>query len=462
MTSGIRKGLAVLTLAGMIAAPCAAVSAQEQKVQKITFIEDDAQKTMASKIYVLKHTKAADILPFVKEAVLRYTGVSNVSSVNDTANNRQMIIVSTGQNLFKYLDEIVAALDRDVPMTNGSSNITGDGIAIGFYRPNYRAAESMKKVVENGQLFSGNDDALIMFDAANNLFYFKDAPATVADIKNKLSWLDREIPQTRLDMTVYEVRESDLRDVGFDYLAWKNGPGMDLFRANYDFFSVKTGATPLLNFAKTGVDLVNSFNYSYGSFYTAPALDMSFIRILQQNGRATVSSTASVVVTNRKKTDVPYGVSFAPEYQNITKDGDHRMDVAGSDKTRLDAEIKNVIITAGPDGVVNFEIALQSTNVVERNNMGVEIADQMDLTAFASLAQGQEKVICSWTRTSAVEQTIGIPFLCELPVLKYIFGTTTKNMESTHYFVTVKPVPVTSLDNIEPGIAAEFDEICKK
>ena len=198
---------------------------------------------MASKIYVLKHTKAADILPFVKEAVLRYTGVSNVSSVNDTANNRQMIIVSTGQNLFKYLDEIVAALDRDVPMTNGSSNITGDGIAIGFYRPDYRAAESMKKVVVEGQLSSGDDDSLMMFDAANNLFYFKDAPATVADIKAKLKWLDREIPQTRLEMTVYEVRESDLRDVGFDYLAWKNGPGMNLFRASYDFFSAKSGAT---------------------------------------------------------------------------------------------------------------------------------------------------------------------------------------------------------------------------
>lgn len=207
---------------------------------------------------------------------------------------------------------------------------------------------------------------------------------------------------------------------------------------------------------------MNSFNYNYGLFYAAPALDMSFIRILQQNGRATVSSTASVLVTNRKKGDMPYGVSFAPEYQNITKDGDHRMDVAGSDKTRLDARIKNVVITAGPAGVVNFEIALQSTNVVERNNRGVEIADQMDLTAFASLAQGQEKVICSWTRTNTVEQTIGVPFLCELPVLKYIFGTTTNNMESTHYFVTVKPVPVTSLDNIEPGIVAEFDEICKK
>ena len=37
-----------------------------------------------------------------------------------------------------------------------------------------------------------------------------------------------------------------------------------------------------------------------------------------------------------------------------------------------------------------------------------------------------------------VEQTIGVPFLCEIPVLKYIFGTTTRNIEKTHFFLTAE------------------------
>ena len=32
----------------------------------------------------------------------------------------------------------------------------------------------------------------------------------------------------------------------------------------------------------------------------------------------------------------------------------------------------------------------------------------------------------------------GVPFLCELPVLKYIFGTTTRNKEQTHFFLTAE------------------------
>ena len=65
-------------------------------------------------------------------------------------------------------------------------------------------------------------------------------------------------------------------------------------------------------------------------------------------------------------------------------------------------------------------------------------------------------------RSSDVEQTIGIPFLCEIPVLKYIFGTTTTNTEINRFFVTVRAVPVVFNENMEPGTVAEFDKLVSK
>ena len=70
MNLNIHKGFAAVLAAGVIGLPFA-VNADE-KVQKITFIEDDAQKNMASKIYTLKYTKAADVAPFIRSAVVRY------------------------------------------------------------------------------------------------------------------------------------------------------------------------------------------------------------------------------------------------------------------------------------------------------------------------------------------------------------------------------------------------------
>lgn len=66
-----------------------------EKVQKITFMQDDTQFNMVSKIYTLKHTKAADLAPFVKSAVIRFDSVSTVGRLEDKGNNRQLLIVST-------------------------------------------------------------------------------------------------------------------------------------------------------------------------------------------------------------------------------------------------------------------------------------------------------------------------------------------------------------------------------
>ena len=44
----------------------------------------------------------------------------------------------------------------------------------------------------------------------------------------------------------------------------------------------------------------------------------------------------------------------------------------------------------------------------------------------------------SWESEREVEELIGVPFLSDIPVLKYFFSTTTKSYEKTLFFLTVK------------------------
>ncbi|MBR7131868.1 MAG: hypothetical protein IKC82_07795, partial [Lentisphaeria bacterium] len=64
MNLNIHKCIAIVATASVVGLPFAVKA--DEKVQKITFIEDDAQKNMASKIYTLKHVKAADAAPFIR------------------------------------------------------------------------------------------------------------------------------------------------------------------------------------------------------------------------------------------------------------------------------------------------------------------------------------------------------------------------------------------------------------
>lgn len=473
MKDMFRKSLTVMIAAGGLlpafaaepnpaAQPLTPTQVEEagEKVQKITFMQDDAQFNIVSKVYELKHTKAADLAPFVKSAAIRFDPVSTVTRMEDKANNRQLLIVSTAQDMMPYIDEMVTALDRPGKMNDYNTIIAGTGIAYGTYKPQFRAAADMRSVIVETQISSGPLDSKVRLDKKTNLFYFKDSPARVADIKQKLAWLDKEIPQTRIELKIYEVRDSDLTDVGIDYLAWKNGPGLNLFEAGYDALNMKVAETLMNQLTQTGVDLFGNFSYGFGGMYTAPAFDFSFIRLLQQNGKATINSTASVTVSNNPAAE--FKVAFSPEYQNILKDEDHRASVDVGGNASLEALISDAVITGGKDGVVNFTYALAGSNVVERNNLGAEISENTNATASVTLNFQNERLLASWKRTSNVEQTIGIPFLCELPVLKYIFGTTTSNMETTHYFVTARAVPVNIQDDMQTGMMAEFDKLAQK
>ena len=257
------------------------------------------------------------------------------------------------------------------------------------------------------------------------------------------------------------MRDSDLIDVGVDYLAWKNGPGLNLFNAAYDVLSMKAAETIITGLTQTGADLFGTFTYGFGGFYTAPAFDFSFIRLLQQNGHASINSTAGVTVSNNP--DAEFKASFSPEYQNILKDEDHRSSVdVGGDAWLVFNISEATIAGTAENGGVTFDYELAGSNVVERNNMGAEISEGTTVTGSIALPFGQEKLLACWKRATTVEQTIGIPFLCELPVLKYIFGTTTSNAETVHYFVTARAVPVKINESVEPGVMAEFDELAKK
>ena len=90
-------------------------------------------------------------------------------------------------------------------------------------------------------------------------------------------------------------------------------------------------------------------------------------------------------------------------------------------------------------GSLVFSYDLTSSDAVEANNYGTQIGTSTYTDcSLKTIEFGHEQILASSTREHDVEQTTGIPFLCELPLLKYIFGTTTTIKEKTYIFVTVE------------------------
>ena len=474
----------------MLALVCwQSLSAKDKEIRKIRLIQDDAQSYMTSKIYKLKHVKATDIRPFVLNAVKRYDSQSLVERVNYVARKESYLIVSTPPAMIPYIDDMIAKLDQKGKKDKYGSIIEGTGVTRISYTPRYRVAQDIITII-NSALRTNTGYAFL--NEETNTLYWKDDSGCAQATLDWVRRLDRPVPQVNLKLKYYEVRESTLRDIGLDYLAWKNGPGMNLFATGFHSGKIisEEAILQLLNGTKVFSDIVKdmSTSWGYGGFYTAPSFDMSFIRLLQQSGNAKIVSDADLTFINTPvygdERDVKrsYYAELNPQYQNIRKDKDDKTLVEGENLSSpaLALKITDPVICFGagtgevtplgdiPEnrnfyinnrtGGVIFDYELGVNAVLERNNRGDELGNFVKIKAATTLGFGTEKLLGTYTKEQDVSQTIGIPFLVKIPILKYLFGTTTTIKEKTFLFVTAEanlvhpellPVPPVSKEIIE-------------
>ena len=130
---------------------------------------------------------------------------------------------------------------------------------------------------------------------------------------------------------------------------------------------------------------------------------------------------------------------LSPEYQNIAKNTLGRTLVGKSfyedekgkrhsDPPQLEARIINPFVCMpgknGKGGVI-FNYSLFFKNVVERGNTGSELSNAVSFAGSSTISFGTEKLLAVYEKENWVEQTIGLPVLCRIPILKYLFSTTT-------------------------------------
>ena len=431
----------------------------DRQTRRIRLVQDDAQDKMVSKVYRLKYTQGNDLIPFVSGMVMRYNVNSTVDSVS-YGDNQQWLTVTCPVKMMPYVDEFVAQADRPVKVDGKVPGeiIRGTGITRAVYRPLYRSGQAMADVLINSVIGTGPAGAIYAYDANSNQIYWKDNASNSSYVYQFLSFLDRPAPQVTLEFTIYEVRESTLRDLGIEYLAWKNGPGMNMFQAGFQAFGLSSAGSAALQ----------ALSGPFGGFFFAPQFDASFIRMLQQRGKADITNTATLTVSN-SNTET-YTVYFNPQLQNIVKSNNDKASVT----TGLLAEESDVyqsyVRIVGPvvntsygtpqspypdneafsvnaydpakppvkEGTLFFGYEVQSADAVERNNVGAELIETSKIAGNSLIPLNEEVILGRWDKESKVTQTIGVPWLIDVPFLRWLFGTETTSVESSRVYVTVR------------------------
>ena len=421
--------------------------------QTLRLVQDDAQDYMISKIYTLKYIQSNDIAPFVTGIVKRYNMNSSVSCFNYVYGNvnQQILSVTAPEKIMACVTAFLDMADRQISGVppNGDS-IRGTGIAAGLYRPKYRSGQTLIDIIVNAVINAGPYSSLYGYDSNSNQIYWKDNLSDTLYVYTFLTYLDRPPPQIRMKFSLLELRESTLRDIGIDYLAWKNGPGLNLFQVGFQ----------ALDLSSSGSAALQSFSGPLGGFFFAPQFDASFIRILEQSGNAERETTGELTVSNSDTRS--YAISFNGAFQNIVKNSNDRTSVTAPDLSAQSHSCNITIVkpvacinnskgtdfaiapyfpgeNANVPGVLNFGYTLKNSGGVEQSNFGTELISVSTVSGNAVIPLNEESVLGVWESTREVEENIGVPFLSEIPILKYLFSTTVTNREKSYIFLTVTP-----------------------
>lgn len=447
----------LISAVSIIAAPAALATGS---VQKVHLIQDDAQDYMVSKLYKLKYAQANDLVPFVMGMTMRY----NINSAADPilgANNEQILSVTCPVEMMPYVDDFINKADRNVEIDGKTPGdiIRGTGITRAVYQPKYRSGEGLVNILVNSVIGIGPAGAVYAYDQNSNQIYWKDNSSNTPFVFEFLTFIDRPAPQIVFELKLYEVRESLLRDLGIEYLAWKNGPGLNIFQTAFDAFSLSSGGSAALT----------AISGPVGGFLVAPQFDASFIRMLAQKGKANVVNSAMLSVSNSDSKS--YEIFFNPQLQNIVKNNNDITSVTASNLNlpegfnQLYLKIVQPIVNIhygstqpgySPDetftvkpykpgnynqypGTVFFKYSIQSATVLERSNTGEELVNTNSMNSSVLLDLNEEFILGQWDCQQEIEQLIGVPFLSEIPILKYLFSTTTVQKENCRLYLSIKP-----------------------
>ena len=361
------------------------------------------------------------------------------------------------------IDTLVAMLDD--PKLGALSY----GCQMYIYMPKFVPARNLKPLIENlgmnvndvTELWQGAD--IVAYDPDLNWLIFDVSNYSCYNISKMLKRFDVPIPQVRLKIKVYELDSENDDRIGLDFQSWKNNEGVDFFSIGgryRDNWAAAYGGGWGKHF---GSERTSYFNFN-------PKWNTRYIDLLAAKGAAKVVHTGELLVRNNtsasfsRTTQIFYIDSSQPAPGSTTSPDQ------GLGPYKWLSDIIDRVFTRGDDlgvGKGNQQITVKSTGygfTMTVNNASVNLnetrfnitLDNTSLLGFqsngtpritsgnaveldVSLPHGKDGfVIGGLRKKEVVKSKTGIPWLCEIPYLEYIFGSVSTSVKNTELIVVAQ------------------------
>ena len=344
------------------------------------------------------------------------------------------------------------------------------GYQMYFYLPKFVPARNLMPMIENvgmnindvTELWQGMD--IVAYDPDLNWLIFDVCNYSCENIAHLLSLYDVPIPQVRLKIKVYQVYDENDDKIGIDFQNWKNNMGADFFSVGGRYRNNWAAAYDLGGLGKNfGSERTSYFNFN-------PKWNTRYLDFLASRGNAKIAYTGELCIRNNtsaqfaRTTQIFYsddsqpvpGSTSSPNmgvgaYELLSAITGQTIDPAkdipvakGNQQITTQSSGYGFTLTVNNASVnlneTRFDITLQNTSLIGFESSGApRISSGNTVSQVVSLPYGKDSfVIGGLHKQEVVHSETGIPWLCEIPWIGYLFSTQSESVKHSELIVTAQ------------------------
>ena len=389
--------------------------------------------------------------------------------------NTNSIIITDAVYNIKKIESLVRAIDVPAPEGKGKINV---------YNLRNANAEDLSKLmtalvsrlpappaggpaaqpVSSSTILEGAVN--ISADKSTNSLIIVASPGDYETVKDVIQKLDIRRRQVYVEVSIIELSLTKMRDIGFEFLLVPQeiqaGPGAPITPIGGTNFNrigtLATGPAALAQMSGLAVGAIKgTFTYNNQTFLNVTAL----LHALQTDGDVNVLSTPNILTMDNQKAEIMVGQNV-PFITGQTQNAVTGSGTLFNTVTRQDVGIKLTITPqiASSDNVrleVNQEISDVITATL--NNQAGPTTSKRSASTTVVVKDRQTMVIGGLIRDNVTSTTQKVPFLGDIPILGWLFKSTTTSIDKANLMIFITPYIINNEDDAGDLVKQKNEEM---
>ncbi len=364
--------------------------------------------------------------------------------------------------MIPYIEEAVKGLDVEWLSADF------DGSLDAYYKAKFRDIAEINRLAV---IPAAGSSGTSVVDDVNNAVLRTGEPYRTQNYAKYAKVVDKPIPRLLLEAAVYEVDVSREKRLGLDWIAWKNGPGRNLFEFVYwavDYDQNARDATSKFDpFVAERLFSDATFDGNQNGYWSSwnYVANAAFVDFLEGVGRAQLVTKGKVHVKNSETgtlSAVDEVIHFVvqPDEHTTPVDGIEPFtpfrdgEILEEDEFEADIPLHNR--TLDKDGVIELGFVMEVRPLIAEETTELQIhislnsmvgmtpsgAPQVRTHSQSTTVLVRDGVpICigGIRRTEDVKNTAKVPILGSIPVLGYLFGHEATVKRETEMVIVLTP-----------------------